>query len=111
MTVLLEDRLAELTRRQLDHGGHASLEEGMCVMEAVAWVAGEPWSDHPECVSPVIGAFMRQWNDDLDDEGRQRLKELIPLLVGKRDDRDEQRGWMCADWLIRVYTPAWLELA
>ena len=26
----------------------------MCVMEAVAYIAREPWSDHPACVSPVI---------------------------------------------------------
>jgi hypothetical protein len=27
------------------------------------------------------------------------------------DNHDELRGWLCVDWLIRVHTPAWLELA
>ena len=35
-------------------GAHASPDEGCCIMEAVAWVSGAPWSDHPECASPVI---------------------------------------------------------
>src|SRR5690606_26994214 len=59
-----------------------------------------------------LGAFVRRWNDDLDDEGRQRLKPLLPLMVGTAGDgHDELRGWLCADWLVRVHTPAWLELA
>jgi hypothetical protein len=27
------------------------------------------------------------------------------------DGRDLRRGWMCADWLIRVHLPAWLLVA
>jgi hypothetical protein len=118
--VVLDERLETLATLKLAAGGHHSFEEGVCVMEAVAWIAGEPFSDHPKCASPVIATFMRQWNDDLDDDGRQMLKPLIPKLVGtavavqydaagrKVEDR---RGWMCADWLVRVHTPAWLELA
>src|SRR5688500_16148045 len=62
MTLTLE----EIT---LSAGAHKSPEQGMCLLEAVAYVAGEPFSDHPKCVSPVIAAFGRRWNDDLDDEG------------------------------------------
>ena len=77
------------TTRELDldtlilkAGGHP--EDGeFCIMEAVAFVAGEPWSDHPACASQVIGAFMRSWNDALDDEGRQKLKPYVRRLVGR----------------------------
>ena len=48
-----ESRLAEVAT--LSSGGHGGIDEGMCVMEAVAYVAGEPWSDAPACACPVIG--------------------------------------------------------
>lgn len=31
----------------LKAGSHSSVEQGACIMEAVAFVAGEPWSDQP----------------------------------------------------------------
>ena len=99
----------------LQHGAHDASSEQMCVMEAVSWVAGEPWSDHPQCVCPVIGAFMRSWNDSLPtDEDRTRLlKPLIPKLINTRGGKDLEirRATMAADWLIRTHTPAWLRLA
>ena len=109
--VVIDERLAVLDTVELKHGAHNSFTDGMCIMEAASWIAGEPFSDHPECVSPVIGAFLRNWNDQLDAPGRQALKWLIPLTIGTADTHDEERGWMAVDWLIRVHTPAWLELA
>ena len=60
-----QDRLASVT--VLSAGAHSAPngEFMACVMEAAAFVAGEPWSDHPECTCPVIAAFMRGWNDGL----------------------------------------------
>ena len=96
----------------LDRGGHRRPDDGLCVMEAVAYFAAEKHSDYPECVSPVIGAFLRRWNDDLDDEGRQKLKRLIPLVVGTNTGKadDETRAWLVTDWMVRTYLPAWLDL-
>jgi hypothetical protein len=107
------DRLAELDGLMLTKGAHSSWEEGACVMEAVAYVAGEPFSDHPKCASPVIAAFLRSWNDDLDDETRQRLKPYIPRLVGTKGTKrqEEKRAWMATDWLARECAPAFLRLA
>ncbi|MEZ5421018.1 MAG: hypothetical protein R2708_27265, partial [Vicinamibacterales bacterium] len=77
----------------LSAGGHHGPDDGMCVMEAVAFVAGEPWSDHPACACPVIGAFLRAWNDGLPDDERDRLlRPLIPRLINTRSTRAvEQR--------------------
>ena len=85
----------------------------MCVMEAAAFIAGEPWSDRPACVLPVIGAFLRSWNDSLGDDDRQQLKRWIPEIVDTNagDMVDVELSWMALDWLIRVHTPAWLRLA
>jgi len=98
----------------LSAGCHPSPDEGACVMEAVSFVAREPWSDHPVCASAVIGAFLRSWNDSLDDDDRDRLlKPLVPRLVGTAGtpEQEDARAWMALDWLVRVHTPAWLRTA
>ncbi len=93
-------------------GGHAA-QDAFCVMEAVAYVAGEPWSDRPQCVSPVIAAFLRRWNDDLNDDDRQMLKPYIRKVVGTNTGKadDEKRAWLVTDWMVREYMPAWLDAA
>lgn len=97
----------------LQRGSHER-HEAMCLMESVAFVAGEPWSDHPQCACPVISAFLRGWNDALPDEERDALlRPLILRVVGTRRDAEveRRRALMAADWLVRVHTPAWLRLA
>jgi hypothetical protein len=84
-------------------------------MEAIAWLAGERHSDHPVCACPVIGAFVRSWNDALE-TGAERdrlLKPLLPLVIGTRGNAATalQRAWMAIDWQAREATPAWLRLA
>lgn len=109
MTVPVE---LDLDALSLERGAHDSPEDGMCMMEAVAYIADEPFSDRPECASPVLGSFLRGWNDQLDHEDRQRLKPYIPEVVGTADDgQDDERAWLLVDYLIRTYTPAWLDLA
>jgi hypothetical protein len=41
----------------LAHGAHDRREQGVCLMEAVAWWAGKEHTDHPPCVSPVASAL------------------------------------------------------
>jgi len=104
-------RELDLESLKLESGSHSD-QTAMCVMEAVAYVAGEPWSDHPQCVCPIIASFLRRWNDDLDDAGRQRLKPYIARVIETRRSAavEDRRGWMAADWMLRVHLPAWLEL-
>ena len=97
----------------LDKGIHDPASGQMCAMEAAAWIAGEEWSDHPQCVSPVIAAFLRSWNDALPDATRTTLlRPLLPLVIGTRttDADDDTRAWMAVDWLVRVNAPAWFDL-
>jgi hypothetical protein len=107
-------RLKRVLALDLGSGAHSSIETGVCVMEAVAFVAGDPWSDHPECACPVISAFMRAWNDGLpNDADRNRLlRPFIPKLVGSKGSKKvrDRRAWLAVDWTVRVFTPKWLEL-
>jgi len=47
----------------LSQGKHGSPEDGVCVVELASILAGEPFTDHPQSVCPVIGAFLRAYND------------------------------------------------
>jgi hypothetical protein len=90
-------RTLNITALVLAKGGHRTPDDGLCLLEAAAYVAGEEHTDQPVCVSPILGAFGRKLNDRL------------PGTVG--DGLDEARGYLALDWLVRTYTPAWLELA
>ena len=103
----------DLKTLRLAVGSHENPDDGMCVMEAVSYMAGEPWSDSPQCASPVIAAFLRTYNDGVDEAERQKLKQYIPRLIGTRgsDAIEERRALIAADWIVRVHTPVWLRLA
>ena len=98
----------------LKRGSHSDRQNGVCALEAAAWLAGEEHSDKPQCVCSVIAAFVISWNDALPtDEDRNRLlKPLIPRLIGTASAPEvrERRSYLALDWLIRVQTPAWLDL-
>jgi len=114
MMTIRPDRAALLDTVTLAHGAHEPDSGQMCAMEAAAYIAGESWSDHPHCVSPVIAALLRSWNDALPDETRTTLlRPLLPLAIGTRttDADEETRAWLAFDWMVRVHTPAWLRLA
>lgn len=66
----------------LTRGSHKTAEEGLCAMEAVAWLEGLPHSDAPECTCPVIARFLRLGQDVMPDKIRQRLIAYLPRLVG-----------------------------
>jgi len=92
-------------------GAHDDAEAGMCLLEAVSYFAGEPFSDEPKCTSPVLGIFGRTLNDVLPDDERQALRNYIPSMIGTAGDgHDEARSYLALDWLIRTHMPAFLAL-
>ncbi len=102
---------------RLGRGKHSSPEDGACVMELASMLAGEPFTDHPSCACPVIGAFLRSYNDSLDDERRQDLYRFAALIVGSRGSvqtqqrRAERLAQWCSGSFIDRYAedlPGWL---
>ncbi|MGD9631443.1 MAG: hypothetical protein AB7V18_19565 [Pyrinomonadaceae bacterium] len=63
---------------RLSFGFHAAPEDGMCVMEAVAYVSGEMHSDTPQCVCGSFIGVARAINDKMTPS--QRDKYLTPLV-------------------------------
>ena len=77
---------------RLSTGTHRSPDEGACVMELASMLAGEPFSDHPKSVCPVIGAFLRDYNDSVGEERRQDLYRCAASVVGTRASTGVQRA-------------------
>ena len=52
------------------------------MVELASLIAGEKFTDRPKCVCPVIGSFLRSWNDGVGYADRQRLEPYASLVVG-----------------------------
>jgi hypothetical protein len=89
---------------KLRTGRHSSPEDGACVVELASMLAGEKFSDHPRSVSRTIAAFLRTYNDRLDDDRRQDLLEIASEIVGTRAGRavERARGRRCLAWVRAV---------
>jgi hypothetical protein len=85
---------------RLAPGAHSSPHEGVCVVELASVIAGEKFSDRPSCVCPLIGAFLRGWNDRAPHAQRQRLSPYAARIVGSRGNRrvTRQRRDICLEW-------------
>jgi hypothetical protein len=66
----------------LSKGKHRNPRKGACFMELASYLAGERWSDHPACTHSLLASIARLVNDHTSDEGRPRLAELIPSVIG-----------------------------
>ena len=70
----------------ISRGRHLEPEDGGCLMEIASLLAGERWSDAPRCTHPLLAAVARLVNDEVGDEARQELLQLVPELVGAVGD-------------------------
>jgi hypothetical protein len=106
--------MAKLARVRMC-AGNGDVDYGeLCMMEMVDYVTSGGTSDHPECASPVIAAFLRRWNDMLQDSDRDRLlRPLISHVVGTRTTQADEltRSFLSLDWLVRTHLVAWLRLS
>ena len=89
----------------LSRGKHRTPRKGACFMEFASYLAGERWSDHPDCTHPLLGALARGVNDHTSDEGRQQLAPLIPSVIGLTTDDphvDARIALLCARTALPV---------
>ncbi|MFL5862215.1 MAG: hypothetical protein ACJ780_15780, partial [Solirubrobacteraceae bacterium] len=94
----------------LSKGTHASPRDGACVMELASMLAGEPFNDRPRSVCPVIGSFLRAYNDRIDDGRRQDLYGYAAKVVGSRASRDVERARAehLSGWAFELRWSGWL---
>jgi hypothetical protein len=96
----------------LAKGKHSSPEEGACVMELASMLAGEPFSDHPASACPVLGSFLRAYNDSIGDERRQDLYAYAARVVGTRSGAPLQRrrAELLAAWAQEMQRRRWTRI-
>jgi hypothetical protein len=88
-----------------------------CLMSATAYLAGEPWGDHPVCACPVLtGLGIRindgPWWSDNAERGEFVLK-YAPLLIGTRGSVDvgRERADVFVKAALAVFAPHALDSA
>jgi hypothetical protein len=81
MSALDERWRSSVASVRLEPGRHRSPDDGVCVVELASIVGGERFTDRPRCVDPVIGAFLRSWNDGAGYADRQRLAPYASIVV------------------------------
>jgi hypothetical protein len=94
---------------KLGKGKHASPDDGVCVMELASMLAREPFSDHPQSVCPVIGSFLRSYNDLIDDRRRQDLYAYAAKVVGSRATERVARARTerLSEWALELRGRRW----
>jgi hypothetical protein len=82
---------------RLERGRHASPADGVCAAELASMLAGERFSDQPRTACPAVTAFVRGYNDGVDDERRQDLYAVAAMLVGSAAGAEtvHRRMWRC----------------
>ena len=105
----------------LAKGSHSDDQDVSCgqTPEACLWEAinlartGHLTDTCPADTSQTLHAYTIRLNDALPIDRRQQLKAYRDRLVGTagQPGADKRAAYMCVDWLIRTYTPAWLRLA
>jgi hypothetical protein len=94
---------------KLSKGKHSSPESGACVMELASMLAGEPFSDHPASVCPVIGSFMRAYNDSIDERRRQDMYGYASRVVDSRSSAavEQVRAERIVEWAAQIRPRRW----
>jgi hypothetical protein len=82
----LSEILSDPSFLTLQRGGHHKREDGVCLMEAVAWWEGEVHTDRPQCVDLDLAELARNLNDTMLDHYREGFAALVPLFAGTRSD-------------------------
>ncbi len=106
--------LPDLAAVVIEPHAHPRRGTRLTVLELAAWLAGEPHSDNPVNVSPVLRAYVRELTAGFDETRRQTLRDRAARLAGTGDFDDgteHARCWVLADRLLRLHAPALLGAA
>lgn len=75
----------------LSRGAHTAHEGKACIMEYVALLAGEAWTDTPTCTYRPLARAAQYVNDMLRDQDRHLLVPLIGRLFGTTEPINDRR--------------------
>ena len=94
---------------RLSAGRHRAPAEGACVVELASMLSGEPFSDQPASVCPVLGSFLRAYNDSVGESRRQDLYAYAAKVVDSRGDCRVQRARAerLKSWTLELQERRW----
>ncbi len=85
-------RLSAVKKLPLRRGSGKSLDDQICIMQAVDYITTGGFSDRPACACPALTSYAIRLNDRANDEQRQLMKPLITKLVGTHDAATKERA-------------------
>lgn len=97
-----------LSKIQLSTGAHDTPDNDMCVMECVAYVAGEEHSDKPQCACEVVTQVAIYANDNYLPALGEGLARRVVELAGSKVDMEAriERTYFLVDQVVRSLLPA-----
>jgi hypothetical protein len=66
-------------------------------MEFASFLAGEKWSDHPQCTHSLLAALARDVNDHVGDDARNGLVPLVPEVIGLNGTEPRVHAWIALE--------------
>lgn len=73
----------------LSVGAHGPDSGKACLMEYVSLLAGEGWTDTPDCTNIILSRAAHNTNDNLGDKDRHQLIPLIGRLMGTAEPMED----------------------
>lgn len=120
-SLIIPERLAELDEvrispRESNPTPHASSRsDGFGSLELITWLTGQEPADASDHVSGTLQWIVRSidvawgWGWPRADGALQELKPLLVDMIGTANDgKEEARGFLALDWLVRTFMPHWL---
>lgn len=79
------------------------------MVELASMLAGEPFSDQPASVCPVIASFLRAYNDSVGDSRRQDLYACAAKVVNSAGDcrLQRERAERLKSWTLELQERRW----
>ena len=96
-----------LSRIPLSPGKHYENAAQKCVMECVAFVMGEPHTDHPRCACPVVTRIAMHVNDGfVPNDGGDLSRRILQLAGSNRGEAvTRERAYFLTDYAFRTLVP------
>ena len=98
--------MSELAVPWLRSGVGKTPKDGGCILQVIDWISNGGWTDDPQCVHPVLKRLAIAANDASDDEGRQKLLDLAPRLIGTNiggNDLSVKLAIFCARSVLHIF--------
>lgn len=106
--------LPDLSTVVIEPRSHPRRGSRLTILELAGWLAGEPHTDDPATVSPVLRVYVRELAAGVDDPLRQSLRDQASRLAGTGafdEVTERRRSWLLADRLLRLHAATWLGAA